>query len=151
MTEKPGSLAQIQQPSSGVPPILTEGAITPEVLHLWERACLNYFRRKKISPNGQVEDILFEIKDLRLSRWIEARESSLKAMSFANFMAELREEALEPNWARTLRMEVLRIRQDGRVFFDWVCEVECKNAILGPVASAQISDQQLREIGRAHV
>ena len=57
-------------------------------------------------------------------------------------MDELREEALEPHWARTLRTEVLRTRQDDRVFFDWACEVECKNAILAPVPSAHISDQQ---------
>ena len=52
---------------------------------------------------------------------------------------------LAPNWARTLRTEILRTRQDNRVFFDWVCEVECKNAILVPVPSAHISDQQLRD------
>ena len=57
-------------------------------------------------------------------------------------MDELREEALEPNWARTLRTEVLRTHQDDRVFFDWAYEVECKNAILAPVPSAHISDQQ---------
>ena len=60
-------------------------------------------------------------------------------------MDELREEALEPNWARTLHTEILRTRQDNRVFFDWVCEVECKNAILVPVPSTHISDQQLRD------
>ena len=92
-----------------------------------------------------MEDILFEIKDLRLSRWIEARETALKAVPFSNFMAELRDEALEPNWARALRTEILRSRQDNRVFFDWVCEIECKNAILAPVSAAHISDQQLRD------
>ena len=145
MVDNSDGLAQIQQSSSKVPPILTEGTIMPEMLHRWERACLNYFQHKKIKSDEQVEDILFEIKDLRLSRWVEARESSLKAMPFAEFMAELREEALEPNWARTLRTEILRTRQDNRVFFDWVCEIECKNAILAPVPAARISDQQLRD------
>ena len=66
-------------------------------------------------------------------------------MSFADFMSALREEALDSNWARTLRTEILRTRQGDRVFFDWVCEVECKNAILTPIPSARISDQQLRD------
>jgi hypothetical protein len=79
MAERPSDdLVHIQQSSSKVPPILTEGAITPEILHRWERACINYFRHKKIWPDEQVEDILFEIKDLRLSRWTEARESLLE-------------------------------------------------------------------------
>lgn len=95
-------IAQVHQASSKVPPTLTEGTITPEILHRWERACLNYFRHKKIKKTAQVEDVLFEIKDLRLSRWIEANESSLKGKSFTDFMAELREEALDANWARTL-------------------------------------------------
>ena len=145
MAEQPNGLARIQRSSSKVPPTLTEGTITPEILHRWERACLDYFHHKKVAGDKQVEDIFFEIKDLRLSRWIEARGSALKVIPFANFMDELREEALEPNWAQTLRTEVLRTRQDNRVFFDWVCEVECKNAILAPVPSAHISDQQLRD------
>ncbi|KAF9643723.1 hypothetical protein BDM02DRAFT_3072787, partial [Thelephora ganbajun] len=117
----------------------------------WERACLNYFRHKKIKEKDQVEDVLFEIKDLRLSRWIEANESMLREKSFADFMAELREEALDANWARSLRTEILRTRQDDRVFFDWVCEVESKNAILVPIPSARISDQQLRDYFEAHM
>ena len=145
MAEQPGGLAFIQQSSSKVPPILTPGIITPEILHQWERACLNYFRHRRIGPSVQVEDVLFEVKDLRLSRWIEAREESLKDLSFSAFMSELRDEALDPNWARMLRTEILRTRQDDRPFFDWVCEVECKNAILAPVSSARISDQQLRD------
>ena len=66
-------------------------------------------------------------------------------MSFADFMSALQEEALDSNWARTLRTEILRTRQGDHVFFNWVCEVECKNAILTPIPSARISDQQLRD------
>ena len=90
-----------------------------------------------------MEDILFEIKDLHLSRWIEAREDTLLAMSFANFMSALQEEALDSNWAQTPRTEILCTRQGNHVFFDWVCEVKCKNAILTPIPSACISDEQL--------
>ena len=97
MAEQPNGLARIQQSSSKVPPTLTEGTITPEILYRWERACLDYFHHKKVGGDKQVEDILFEIKDLRLSRWIEARGSALKVIPFASFMDELREEALEPN------------------------------------------------------
>ncbi|KAF9652366.1 hypothetical protein BDM02DRAFT_3183757 [Thelephora ganbajun] len=151
MAELSDGFARIHQSSSRVPPVLTEGAITPEILHRWERACINYFRHRKVKEGDQVEDILSEIKDLRLSRWIEASESTLKEKSFADFMAELREEALDVNWARTLRTEILRTHQDDRVFFDWVCEVESKNAILVPIPSARISDQQFRDHLEAHM
>ena len=42
-------------------------------------------------------------------------------------------------------MEVLHTCQDDHIFFDWVCKVECKNAILMPVPSAHISSQQLHD------
>lgn len=134
--------ARIHQASAKIPPTLTEGVITPEILHRWERACTNYFRHKKIRGGDQVEDVPSEIKDLRLSRWIEA---VLGGMTFGNFMTQLRDEALDPNWARLLRTEIFRTRQDNRPFFDWVCEIEAKNAILSPVPAAHISDQQLRD------
>ena len=51
MADKSDGFAHIQQSSSKVPPILTEGTITPEILHRWERACLNYFRHKKIKAD----------------------------------------------------------------------------------------------------
>jgi hypothetical protein len=137
--------AHVQQSSAKVPPTLTEGTITPEILHCWERAAINYFRHRKIQPDEQVEEILFEIKDLRLARWIEANESTLKPMPSATFMAELRTEALEPTWTRTLRTQILHIRQGDHAFFNWVCEVESKNAILTSTSSAQISDQQLHD------
>jgi hypothetical protein len=151
MAEPSGGVACIHQASSKVPPTLTEGTVTPEILHRWERACLNYFRHKKIKKDNQVEDVLFEIKDLRLSRWIEANESSLQQKSFADFMADLREEALDTNWARKLRTEILRTLQDDRTFFDWVCEIESKNAILFSVPSARISNQQLCDHLEAHM
>ena len=100
------------------PPTLTEGTITPEILHRWEQACVNYFRHKKIPPDDQVEAVLFEIQDLRLSRWIEANELSLATVPFANFMGQLCEEALgtdaadgdppyPPGWSRLLRFLLL--------------------------------------------
>ena len=151
MAEPSDSFARTQQSSAKVPPTLTEGTITPEILHRWERACINYFRHRKVRPDEQVEDILFEIKDLRLSRWIEANESSLKTIPFTAFMEELRNEALDPNWTRILRTQIFRSRQDDRPFFDWVCEVESKNAILAPVPAAHISDQQLRDYFEAQM
>ena len=151
MDEKFDGFARILQVSSKHPPTLTEGTITPEILHRWERACTNYFRIRKVPADEQVEDVLYEIKDLRLARWIEARQSALVAVPFAGFLEQLREEALEPNWARALRTGIFRTRQDGRVFFDWVCEVECKNAILASVPASHISDQQLRDLLEAQM
>lgn len=145
MAEPSDGFAHIYQASLKIPPTLTKGKITPQVLHRWERGCLNYFRHKKIKKTDQVEDILFKIKDLRLSCWINANESDLKEKSFADFMADLRGEALGSNWARSLRTEIFRTRQDGRVFFDWVCETESKNAMLVPVPSAHISNERLRD------
>ena len=151
MRKPSNGLADIRQASARVPPTLTEGKITPEILHRWERACLHFFRHKKVKEEDQVEDILFGVKDLRLSHWIEANESPLKALPFSKFMAELREEALGIDWARTLRREILRTRQDNRVFFDWVCEIEVKNAILVAAPSARISVQRLRDHFEAHM
>lgn len=51
MAERPDGLACIRQSSSKVPPTLTEGTITPEILHRWERACLDHFHHKKIPDN----------------------------------------------------------------------------------------------------
>ena len=50
--------ATVKSSNPKVPPTLTAGRVTLEVLHQWERACKEYFRVKGITQKKKVESIL---------------------------------------------------------------------------------------------
>lgn len=62
-------LATVEDHNSKIPPTLTPGKVTPEILHRWEKLCKKYFRIKKVAEKLKVESVLSRIQDLRLADW----------------------------------------------------------------------------------
>ena len=81
MAERPDGLACIRQSSSKVPPI------TPEILHRWERACLDHFHHKKIPENfGHflplvLDGSLLRTRDKRTYGWLNFSSAMLLSFS----------------------------------------------------------------------
>ena len=124
------SVATVECPSPKVPPTLTPGKITPEVLHRWEKACKEYFRVKHVAVGKQVESILSRLQDLRIADWAEANEATLTALRFPDFMERLQGEALEKDWDRKIKLSILASKQEGCVFQEWVYELQTCNVLL---------------------
>ena len=134
--------AKTQNPR--VPPTLTAGRVTPEVLYRWERACKEYFRVERVAQDKQVESVLFRLQDLRIANWVEANEATLTALGFPEFMDQLREMALGEGWDRKIKLSMLASKQGERPFHEWVREMKAQNALLRG-RSHHFSDMALRE------
>ena len=124
------NVATVEARNPKVPPTLTAGKITPEALHRWERACKDHFRVKHVAENQQVESVLFRLEDLQLSNWIEANETVLTALKFPDFMDRLRDQVLEKDWDRKIKLSILDFKQGERIFSEWVYEIQTRNALL---------------------
>ena len=124
------TLATIDDHNPKVPPTLTPGRVTPEVLLRWERACKEYFRVKSIPEKKKVESILSRLQDVRTADWAEANEAVLKELSFSNFMEKLRAETLEKGWDRKIKLSILASKQGERPFYEWAYEIQTRNTLL---------------------
>ena len=124
------NVASVEARNPKVPPTLTAGKITPEALHRWERACKDHFRVKHIAEDQQVASVLFRLEDLQLSNWIEANEAVLTALKFPAFMDRLRDQVLEKDWDRKIKLSILDFKQGDRPFDEWVYDLQTRNALL---------------------
>ena len=136
--------ASVEDQNPKVAPVLTLGKVTPEILHRWERACKEYFRVKSVSEKKKVESVLSRLQDFRIADWAEANEGMLRALDFAAFMVKLREEVLEKDWDRKIKLSILASKQGERPFDKWVYLLQTRNALLRGRA-CHFDDGALRE------
>ena len=122
--------ATVEAQNQKVPPILTPGKVTPEVLHRWEKSCKTYFRVKSVSAKKQVESVLSQLQEPRLEAWVEAKEEELKSLDFASFMDKLRDRALIRDWDRKIKLEMLATKQGDTPFLDWAYGLVNRNELL---------------------
>lgn len=93
--------------------ILTSGEVTPKVMCQWELACLNFFSaNKKITDAKCIESILPGLQDLWARDWVATNCTQLVALTFKEFMKELKMEFLPENWDHDL--------------YNWICSSHLK-------------------------
>ena len=124
------SIATVEDSNPKVAPTLTPGKVTPEVLHQWECLCKEYFRQKNITDKKKVESILSRLLDFRIADWAEANEAQLKVLDFLTFMGKLQVEALEKDWDRKIKLEILASKQGERPFHEWAYGLLTRNTLL---------------------
>jgi len=97
------NLIQIHQDHK-YPPVLLDGFIQPADLHIWEQAANHYFTKNKIADNEKVTAISPCFHGLGISIWIDSSKDAMTAedYTFSSFMTGLREQVLEPRWARKI-------------------------------------------------
>ena len=138
------NIVVVESRNPKVPPTLTAGKITPEVLHRWERACKDHFRTKRIGEEAQVGSVLYRLEDLQLANWVEANEVILTALKFPVFMDRLRDHILEKDWDRKIKLSILDFKQGECPFGEWVYDLQNRNALLWG-RPHHFSDVALRE------
>jgi hypothetical protein len=82
------SVAAVEQANAKVPPSLTSGSLSPEILYQWERAANNFFRVKGVPKTDQVISVIYELKDPHIAAWTTAGGVRLETLTFAEFMEE---------------------------------------------------------------
>jgi hypothetical protein len=124
-------------------PILTAGTLTPETLKRFENGCRNYFRMKKVEAKEQVASIAGNMQDDLISDWYWTDEVRINALTFENFLKEMRTKWLKKGWQKDIRRRVLGTKQNGEAFWDWAVRMRGLNALLRDTPS-HLSDAILQ-------
>ncbi|KAF8057828.1 hypothetical protein FPV67DRAFT_1786313 [Lyophyllum atratum] len=84
-------------------PTLTAGDLTPKVLREYEDSCEDYFGLKEVPAATQVRRAMTGIHDNRIKDWINGDRARILAMTFKEFVAEMRRIYLPEDWATKIR------------------------------------------------
>ncbi|KAI0074245.1 hypothetical protein K474DRAFT_1601835, partial [Panus rudis PR-1116 ss-1] len=118
-------------PGSKHPPSLSDGTITPEVVHAYDMACRQYFKRKNIDAADQVAMVAGEMQGVLREQWYNTNATVLDALLWTEFLTAFKARRLPTGWESSIVSHLLRFRQkDADVFEDWATAVETQNALL---------------------
>jgi hypothetical protein len=88
-------------------PLLTPGEVSPMVMRQWEMACKDFFSaNKKLEEADRVAAVLPGLKDMRARDWVATHWENLVALSFNDFMKDLRHEFLSEGWDDELHAHI---------------------------------------------
>ena len=112
-------------------PILTTGDITPEVLIDWFNACENYFTERDTPDDKRVAKVLGGLQDVLFKDWYSPDRARVTALSWTDFIKEVKSEFLSSTWVEDARNKLLSMRQrDTDTFKEFSNRFEKANAIL---------------------
>ncbi len=137
--------AQVLHPVLKQPPILTPGEITPEVLVQWDSSCQRYFTHKGVAVSERIEFVSAGFQDPLVQAWFNTNNTALNALSWTEFLNEIRATFLEDNWDRNIRSQMLALRmRPGVTFANYVRDFEMRNILLAGTL-LHFNDAALRE------
>ena len=109
-------------------PTLHDGVITPAVLQLWCKKSEIFFEVKNLAPEDRVKNILSCFSSQALVNWVNENEATLRALSWADFMVQLKKNALTPGWDVTIFRTMVNIKQPStQSFAKWMNDVRGAN------------------------
>jgi hypothetical protein len=124
-------IAQFEQAASSKVPILHREEVIPQSLHDFEDGCRAYFDNKNITPDHQVRMIISGLRDIRIRDWIVAEHVRVVELNFDDFMSELREGFLDPEWEENTKREFGALSQTtNEVFWAFNTRVQNTNSLL---------------------
>ncbi|KAF8166161.1 hypothetical protein BJ912DRAFT_1003110 [Pholiota molesta] len=112
-------------------PILTPGDISAKILVDLGDAHNEFFIAKDITEAEKVKKVLGGFKDVHIRDWIACERDRLIALSYKDFMAEVKANYLPADWEEQTRSQLLgmRMSKDAK-FWDWCQEVRALNIVL---------------------
>jgi predicted aspartyl protease len=122
--------ARVEQSSASKPPFLTLGEVTHEALRSWEMGCSQFFMHKSIPEEDMVKKIAWGMQDPQIQDWYLTNQDEIDAMTFKEYMAEVRNMWLPVGWADIVRRKMLASTQGQRPFSEWAIEVQSQNTLL---------------------
>ncbi|KAF9568677.1 hypothetical protein CPC08DRAFT_605382, partial [Agrocybe pediades] len=137
-------LATVEHLALNKPPILTEGDVNPRILYKLSNAHREYFSVKAIEAASRVRMILGGFLDEHIKEWINNDRDRIEALSYEDFMKELRKLFLPSDWEVVTRNELCNRKMlTADKFYDWAMEIKSMNFLLKDTNS-HMSDDQLR-------
>ena len=147
----PYAPATVLQTATSQPPLLSAGSITIANLRKFDYACKRFFAYKEIPAEEQVGRIIYSFESEFMQSWIESDSDHLIALSFAEFMLEVKRKWLPTDWEDELIQELIAPQGD-RDFYEWSISVRKTNNELEAADSLQhIPDARFRAHLVAHL
>ena len=137
-------IAAVEHLTSKHCPVLTAGDISPKVLIDLTDAHNEYFLAKEIADADKVKKILGGFQCMHIRDWISCKRKHLVTLSYVEFMSELHENYLPPDWKDSVRAQILAMQMHKNIkFWDWCQEMHMLNIILHGMDS-HLDDMALR-------
>ncbi|GBE87362.1 hypothetical protein SCP_1100370 [Sparassis crispa] len=127
MSAPASGFTTVTQSSTKHPPILTPGKITPAIAHVWENACLQYFKHNAI-----------------ISDWYYNNSNTFDVMMWKDFLSTFHAHFLPKGWDSAVLTQLLCTHQkEDENFEDWILSIEKLNTTLRGTTS-RLDDARLR-------
>lgn len=92
--------------------------------------CTQFFIHKDVPAEEMVKKIAWGMQDPRIQDWYITRQEDLDALSFREYMVEVRSTWLPVGWADIVHRKMLASTQGQRPFSEWAIEVQSQNTLL---------------------
>ncbi|KAG1804740.1 uncharacterized protein HD556DRAFT_1226393, partial [Suillus plorans] len=128
-------VARVEQASASKPPFLTAGQITPEALRAWEMGCMQFFLHKEVKDDEKVKKVAWGMQDPIVQDWYLNNQEEFDALSFKDYLGEVRDYWLPTDWSDSVRRKMLASVQGQRPFSEWAVDIQSQNTLLRDTAS----------------
>ena len=126
---------------------MTTGDITPEVLIDWFNACENYFTERDTPDDKRVAKVLGGLQDVLFKDWYSPDRARITALSWTEFIKEVKSEFLSSTWVEDARNKLLSMRQrDTDAFKEFSNRFEKANAILRNTNSHLTDEKMIHQM-----
>jgi hypothetical protein len=107
--------------NNGKRPMISAGAMSPELLHRFEHHARGYLQNKEgLEAKGYVDHIVYSFEDPLFSDWYQSQQDLLSILSFTDFMAKVHARWLPKRWQQDLARKVRSTKQNKTAFSDFI-------------------------------
>lgn len=143
-------IAKVEQAAPSKPPTLSAGQITPEILRAWENGCTQFFLHKEVKDDEKVKKVAWGMQDPIVQDWYLNDQAKFDALTFAEYMKEVRTYWLPTDWVDTVCRKMLASVQGQRPFSEWAIDIQSQNTLLRGTTS-HLDDKNLLYHLEAHM
>jgi hypothetical protein len=91
--------------NNGKRPMISTGAMSPELLHRFEHHARGYLQSKDgLDAKNYVNHIVYSFEDLLFSDWYQSQQELLSILSFTDFMARVHACWLPKRWQQPVQL-----------------------------------------------
>ena len=108
MSAKNSRYATVKQEGPGKCPIMDEGDLNAKNMCQYDDYCNGYF---DIPEDKQVHKVIAGICDQQMKDHISTNRAHIIALTFPEFLKELKDNWLNKNWEATMRVQLLHMVQ----------------------------------------
>ena len=128
MSNKNSHYATVEQEGPAKCPIMGEGGLNTKNIHQYDDCCNGYFDVKDIPGDKQVCKVIAGIHDQCMKDHISTNHACIIALTFPEFMKEIKDNWLDKNWEAMAWVQLLHMVQgQDQPFHDYHVLKDCTN------------------------